>query len=134
MRYVLDTNTLIYFFKGMGKVSQRLLSSPPEHVAIPAIVLYELEVGIAKSRNARRRREQLDEFVEVVAVLDFGKAEALAAAAIRAWLEKKGTPIGTLDILIAATAHAQSATLVTHNTQEFGRVKGLKLEDWFGSD
>ena len=132
MRYVLDTNTLIYFFKGMGDVAQRLLSSPPEQIAIPAIVLYELEVGIAKSKNARRRRKQLDAFVEIVPVLNFGKAEARAAAGIRAWLENRGTPIGPLDILIAATAHAHSATLVTHNTQEFGRVKGLKLEDWFG--
>ena len=129
---MLDTNTLIYFFKGMGKVSQRLLSCPPQQIGIPAIVLYELEVGIAKSKNASRRRTQLDEFLEVVSVLGFGKAEARAAATIRAWLEKKGTPIGPLDVLIAATARVHRATLVTRNTQEFGRVKGLKVEDWFG--
>ncbi len=129
--WVLDTNTLIYFFKGMGRVSETLLSHPPSDIAIPAIVLYELEVGIAKSTAPTKRRQQLQTFIAATQVLSFGAKEAQAAAQIRVNLEKNGQPIGAYDVLIAATALAQKATLVTHNTKEFGRIKQLELEDWF---
>jgi len=59
MKYVLDTNTLIYFFKGLGNVSDRLLSIPPAEIGLPAIVLYELEVGIGKSGTSKKRKTQL---------------------------------------------------------------------------
>ena len=59
MKYVLDTNTLIYFFKGQGNVPQRLLATPPTEIGIPAIVLFELEVGFAKSKSPQKRKAQL---------------------------------------------------------------------------
>ena len=129
--WVLDTNTLIYFFKGMGRVSEVLLSHSPGDIAIPAIVLYELEVGIAKSTAPRKRRQQLKTLIDVTQLLPFGSAEAEAAALIRASLEKNGQPIGPYDVLIAATALTQKATLVTRNIREFERIKHLNLEDWF---
>jgi len=129
--WVLDTNTLICFFKGMGRVPEVLLSHSPGDIAIPAIVLYELEVGIAKSTAPRKRRQQLKALTDAIQVLPFGLAEAEAAAHIRASLEKHGQPIGPYDVLIAATALAQKATLVTRNTREFGRIKHLSLADWF---
>lgn len=64
-------------------------------------------------------------------VLPFGLLEAKASALVRASLEKQGKPIGPIDILIAGTALSQGATLVTHNTKEFGRVEGLSLVDWY---
>ncbi len=129
--YVLDTNSVIYFFKGMGQVAERLLSTPPREVALPAVVLYELELGLAKSSSPERRRSQVDELVRRVTILPFGHAEAQVTARIRADLERAGEPIGPLDFLIAGTALANGATLVTHNTKEFGRVGGLSLEDWY---
>lgn len=129
--YALDTNTLIYFFKGIGNVSHRLLSEPPRKIGIPAIVLYELELGIAKSSSKKRRGKQLQKIVSLVSVLPFGKKEARASALVRARLEAQGTPIGPYDTLIAGTALANNATLVTHNTREFARVKNLSLEDWY---
>lgn len=129
--YVLDTNTLIYFFKGMGNVARRLLAQSPQDIAIPAIVLYELEVGIAKSSQPKKRQKQLETLLNQINVLPFGTAEAKITAQVRANLEKNGTPIGEYDTLIAATALAQRATLVTHNTQEFSRVPKLTIEDWF---
>ena len=129
--YVLDTNTLIYYFKGMGNVSQNLLAKSPRDIAIPSIVLFELEVGIAKSRSPQKRIRQLREIISLINVIDFGEEEAKTSAAIRAKLEKKGTPIGTYDVLIAGTALAQQATLVSHNLAEFERVEKLKIEDWF---
>ncbi|MFV0276963.1 MAG: type II toxin-antitoxin system VapC family toxin [Parahaliea sp.] len=129
--WVLDTNTLIYFFKGQGRVPDTLLNHSPADIGIPAIVLYELEVGIAKSTSPRKRREQLKALSAVTQLLSFGPSEAEAAARIRVNLEKQGKPIGPYDLLIAGTALVQHATLVTRNTREFSRIKKLRVENWY---
>jgi len=129
--YLLDTNTLIYFFKGIGDVAHRLLGESPKNVAIPAIVLFELQVGIAKSSSPRKRRKQLEELLSTLPVISFGVREADSASRIRAQLESKGTVIGPYDILIAGTAMAHQSTLVTHNTNEFGRIDHLRIDDWY---
>lgn len=129
--FLLDTNTLIYFFKGQGRVAEHLLATPPAKVAISAVSLYEIEVGIAKSAQPARRRKQLDAFLEVVSVLPFDDTAARAAARVRAELERRGRPIGPLDNLIAGTALAHRATLVTRNRAEFARLPGLALVDWY---
>ena len=131
MKYVLDTNTLIYYFKGMGNVANHLLEKAPNDIEIPVIVLFELEVGIAKSVSPRKRKQQLQEFLSLVTLIPFDYAEAKYAADIRVKLEKKGTPIGPYDLLIAASAMAQNSTLVTHNKKEFDRVGRLKTVDWY---
>jgi tRNA(fMet)-specific endonuclease VapC len=129
--YVLDTNSVVFFFKGEGRVAQRLLAQKPADVALPAIVLYELEVGVLRSRAPARRREQLDTLLGAARVIPFGRAAARAAARVRAALEEAGQGIGPLDTLIAATALASRGILVTHNTREFRRVRGLSVEDWY---
>ncbi len=129
--YVLDTNTIIYFFKGMGNVGKVLLKNPPSSISIPAVVLYELEVGIAKSVCQEKRITQLEALIAVVKILPFGIDEVRCAASIRANLEQKGTPIGPYDVLIAGTVLSNKGILVTHNTKEFERVEGLQLEDWY---
>jgi tRNA(fMet)-specific endonuclease VapC len=129
--YVLDTNTIIYFFRGDGRVAERLLATSPAHIAVPAVVVFELETGIAKSSDSAKRRGQLDQLLQVVAVLPFGVEEAKAAATLRAQLEMAGTPIGPMDTLIAGTAVAHRGVLVTRNVREFGRVAGLAVEDWY---
>jgi len=97
------------------------------------VVLYELQVGIAKSSSPEKRSSQLDELLSVVRVLPFTENETAITAQIRATLQKAGTPIGPLDMMIAGIALANQATLVTHNTKEFSRIGGLRLEDWFES-
>ncbi len=129
--YVLDTNTLIYFFKGKGRVADRLLRETPADIAIPAVVIFELQTGIEKSTSQGKRIRQLSKLISAVKVIPFSTEEARASATIRAQLEKKGTPIGPYDVLIAGTALAHQAMLVSHNLSEFKRVKGLKTEDWF---
>ncbi len=129
--YLLDTNTLIYYFKGMGDVGLHLLAQSPQDITIPSIVVYELEVGIAKSTSPQKRIKQLDELLAVINIIPFTQKEARSAAKIRADLEKIGTPIGQYDILIAGTAIANHSVLVTRNMSEFERVKGLKIENWF---
>lgn len=131
MKYCLDTNTLIYFFKGLGNVSSRLLATPPGEIAIPTVVIFELEVGIGKSTSPRKRKAQIQEFMSLVNIISFGPNEAKHAATIRIKLEKQGIPIGPFDILIAASAMANKSILVTHNKREFERVEGLKIEDWY---
>jgi tRNA(fMet)-specific endonuclease VapC len=130
--YALDTNSVIHFFQGKGRVADRLLAVPPSDVGLPAIVLYEIEVGIGRSASPERRRRQLADLVAAVRLLPFGPGEARAAARVRLLLERAGAPIGPLDTLIAGTALHHHATLVTHNVDEFARIEGLTVEDWFG--
>lgn len=131
MRYALDTNTLVYFFKGLGNVAGRLLAHPPSAIAIPSIVLFEIELGIAKSTSPEKRMNQLEALLEVTHLLPFAAREAREAALIRADLERRGEPIGPFDTLIAGTARAHNAVLVTHNISEFSRVPDLRCEDWY---
>ena len=129
--YALDTNTLIYFFKGMGNVARYLLDESPKDIAVPAIVLFELAVRISKSAAPEKRRAQLAYLLSAIRVLPFGIKEARSSAQLRADLEKAGTPIGPYDTLIAGTALAHGATLITRNTREFSRVRNLPLADWY---
>jgi tRNA(fMet)-specific endonuclease VapC len=119
----LDTNTVISFFKGMGRVAENLGKEAPRDIGIPAVVLYELEVGIARSSRPRQRRESLNALLEAIHILPFDERAASASAGVRG--------LGPIDTLIAGTALAHSATLVTHNTKEFARVRGLRLLDWY---
>ena len=131
MMYILDTNTLIYFFKGMGNVSKHLLAIPPKDIGIPTIVLFELKVGISKSTSPRKRQTQLKNFTSIVNILPFGYEDAKCATSIRINLEQQGIPIGPYDILVAGVALSNKGILVTHNTKEFERIEGLPIEDWY---
>ena len=129
--YALDTNTLIYYFKGIGNVAAHLAAHRPVDIGIPVVALYELETGIAKSQQPQKRRKQLDTLLAVTKLLPFDQAAVRRSAELRATMELAGTPLGPLDCLIAGIAITQRATLVTRNVKEFGRVSGLKLEDWY---
>jgi tRNA(fMet)-specific endonuclease VapC len=129
--FVLDTNTIIHFFKGRGRVAGSLAAVPPSEIAVPSIVIYELELGVRGSANPTRRREELDAFLDCVEEIPFDRSVASVAADIRTRLERAGLGIGPFDTLIAATALARGATLVTHNRREFARVPGLAVVDWF---
>lgn len=128
--YALDTNTVLDYFRGRGKVGSRLLAVPPGEVALPAVVAYEVWVGVLGSRNVERRQVQYEQFLSVIDILPFDAAAGRRAADLRVALERKGEAIGPLDTLIAATALAHGATLVTRNVREFGRVPGLSVVNW----
>lgn len=131
MKYLLDTNTLIYYFKGLGNVKERLLVCQPSEIVLSSVVYYELQVGILKSTSPQKRIAQLAILKNQVHWLDFDEKSAEATAQVRVDLERIGKPIGSHDVQIAGMAVANDLILVTHNTGEFGRVSGLKLEDWF---
>jgi tRNA(fMet)-specific endonuclease VapC len=128
---MLDTNACIGILNDRSAaLRERLLQMDPEKVAISQIVRYELEFGVCNSSRVERNRANLAHFLRYVQVLDWGEEQAVEAAQIRCELARKGQPIGPYDILIAAHARSLSAILVTHNTREFGRVDGLRWEDW----
>jgi len=129
--YALDTNTVLDYFRGKGNVVGRLLAVPPGEIALPAIVAYEVWVGVLGSQNAKRRCVQYEQFLAVVQILQFDLAVSRRAADIRHGLGRRGETIGPMDTLIAATALAHDATLVTRNEREFGRVQGLKIVNWY---
>ena len=131
MKYLLDTNTLIYYFKGLGNVKERLLVCQPSEIVLSSVVYYELQVGILKSTSPQKRIAQLAILKNQVSWVDFDEKSAQATAQVRVELERIGKPIGSYDVQIAGMAVANDLILVTHNTGEFGRVSGLKLEDWF---
>ncbi len=128
--YALDTNTVLDYFKGKGEVAKNLLAVPPGEVALPAIVAYEVWIGVLGSQNAKRRQTQYEQFLATVEVLPFDSVVGRRAAELRYALERRGEGIGPMDTLIAATALSRNATLVTRNLREFGRVRGLKVVDW----
>ncbi len=122
---------MIHYFKGLGKVAEHLLATPRAEVAVPSVVVHELEVGVLKANEPEKRRRQLDTLWAHITVLPLGAGEARTAARVRVELEAKGLPIGPLDTLIAGTALHHGATLVTRNVREFDRIEGLAVENWF---
>jgi len=130
VRYLLDTNTASYVITGsMPRVRKRLLKLPIAEVGVSVITEAELRFGLARLPAAVRLSLLVEEFLLRVEVLPWTSAAARHYAQIRAALERSGKPMGNMDILIAAQARAEEAVLVTHD-RVFGRVKGLKLEDW----
>jgi tRNA(fMet)-specific endonuclease VapC len=128
--FVLDTNTVLDYFKGKGRVAERLLATAPSEIALPAISVYEVWVGVLGSQNPKRRREQFESFLSVVDILPFDSEASVRAAELRHKLERAGEGIGPLDTLIAATALVNGGILVTRNVGEFSRVAGLKAVNW----
>ena len=117
--------------KGMGQVASGLARMAPEQIAIPAVVVYELEFGTLRSGNPARRQRDLERLLGAISVLPLDDRAAARSAKLRYQLEQSGTAIGPMDVLIAGTALANGARLVTHNAREFARVPGLEVEDWY---
>jgi tRNA(fMet)-specific endonuclease VapC len=129
MRYLLDANAVIALLNDKSsKTAQRARRERVGDVAVSAIVAHELFYGAFKSRRAAQNLALIDALQFVV--LEFDKEDARQAGEVQALLAAKGTPIGPCDVLIAGQAVARDMILVTHNTQKFGRVIGLQIEDW----
>jgi tRNA(fMet)-specific endonuclease VapC len=125
---ILDTNTIIHYLKGEPGVTARIQVAGPDTLAISTISVYELENGAL--RGGKRWRSNLNSVVGTLQHIPFDSRAAFETAQIRFELERKGAVIGPLDLLIAGIAMSRNAILVSNNTKEFARVKGLRLEDW----
>ena len=131
MKYLLDTNTCIRIInKRVPSVRVKLLSVPVEEIIVCSVVRAELFYGAAKSQTPVLTRHKQELFLQPYATLPFDDRAAAVYGEIRAHLEQAGTPIGPLDMQIAAIALDHNLILVTHKTGEFSRVSGLMLEDW----
>ena len=134
IEYLLDTNACIALNKGNPASVRARLNMAVQSGAgvwVSAVVLYELWYGVAKSAKPKETAEDLATFLAgPVRVLGFDVEDAREAGHVRASLERIGKPIGAYDVLIAGQALNRKLTVVTANTREFGRVKGLMWEDW----
>ncbi len=126
---LLDSNTLIQYFRGLEPVVRRLQATPRHELRIPSIVAYEVEFG-ALHTGSPRRRTLTKALLEAVPQIPFDEAAASESAHIRSELQRRGLVIGPLDLMIAGTTVSRGAVLVTNNTAEFSRIKGLRLQDW----
>jgi len=129
MRYLLDSNAVIALLNDTAsKPARRARREKPGDIAISAIVSHELFYGAFRSARATHNVALVDALQ--FAVLEFDKEDTRHAGEVRAFLASKGKPIGPYDALIAGQAVARNMILVTHNTDEFGRVPRLRIEDW----
>jgi tRNA(fMet)-specific endonuclease VapC len=134
MKVMLDTNTCIAVIKRKPpQVLKRLSAYKVGEVGISWVTLAELEFGVAKSQHVEKNQAALDEFVLPLEIANFDRETARVYGRVRATLEKKGAPIGSLDMMIGAHALSLGATLATNNTREFSRIKGLTIVDWLAS-
>lgn len=131
MRYMLDTNICIYIIKNKPKkVIIELKRHKPSEICVSAITYAELTYGVEKSMAVEKNRLALALLFSNIEVLNFDIKAAIHYGKIRTYLEKQGTPIGSLDMMIAAHAMSLGYTVVTNNIKEFERVPDLKLENW----
>lgn len=131
MEYLLDTNICIYIIKKKpAEVFEKFKNLAIGDVGISSITLAELQYGIAKSLSPEKNREALEKFLTPIEIMDYGYEATVEYGKIRAELEKKGIPIGPLDMLIASHAKSLDAVLVTNNVREFDRIADLKIENW----
>lgn len=131
MRYLLDTNAVIGLLNDLtSQLARRVRREKATDLAISAIVAHELYYGAFRSRRVAENLALVDSLQ--FAVLDFDNEDARHAGEIRALLASQGTPIGPYDVLIAGQARSRNMVLITHDMNEFGRVPGLRCEDWQG--
>lgn len=130
----LDTNVIVAVLNNRPLVARQRLAaalSGGERIGVPAIALFELIYGYEKSAHRSRNAAAVRAFLTLdIEVLPFDQPDAEHAGAIRASLERTGTPIGHYDLLIAAQARRHDATLITANRREFARIPGLAIADW----
>ncbi len=131
MTRLLDTSTCIALIRHkLPDVRKRFQAYQVGDLGISSIVESELRLGADKSADPVKNHRQLDLLLLTLPVLPYDRACAAAYGSLRVHLTKAGTPIGAMDMLIAAHALATGLILVTANTREFQRVPGLQVEDW----
>jgi tRNA(fMet)-specific endonuclease VapC len=130
---MLDTDTCIFLMRGESeKLKSKVQAIPLQQQVMSAVTFAELTYGVQASAVAKRKQNQsvLDSLVLHLAVLDWPSAAATYYSEIRSDLKKLGAQLGAADLMIAAHARAIGAVVVTNNVKDFGRVKGLEIENW----
>ena len=131
MRYLLDTNVCVDYLTGRHpSVAARLRALGPSDLCLSSVVVAELRHGADRSAHPQRNHRMLDALTDEIDCRAFDGAAAESYGRVRSGLERRGRPIDPNDMLIAAHTLSLGLVLVTDNVREFGRVKGLDLENW----
>ena len=131
MKYMLDTNICIYLIKQKPeKVLRHFKDHSIGDIGISTLTLAELRFGVEKNQQVQNNREALEEFILPLEIAGFDERAAMTYGVVRAAVEKAGTPVGSMDMLIGAHALSLDLTLVTNNVREFKQIKNLKVVDW----
>lgn len=130
LRYMLDTNILIYTIRNRPEVVRRRFEAHDGEMCASSVTAMELLYGAHKSQAVRRNLDVVEGLLARLDILDFDLAAAEQTGQIRAELASRGTPIGPFDVMIAGHARSSGLGLVTNDQAEFGRVDGLRLENW----
>jgi tRNA(fMet)-specific endonuclease VapC len=131
MKWMLDTNICIDIIRTRPRsVLDQFTGHTVGDIGLSVVTLAELEYGVSASGRPAKNRDALDQFVSPLQIAPFDRHATVAYGRLRAVLEKKGQMIGSMDLLIAAHAVSLDVRLVTHNSREFERVPGLKIENW----
>lgn len=133
LKYMLDTNIVIYVINRRPVEVLDTFNRYASRMCISSITLAELLHGVEKSSKPEHNRRQVEEFVSLLEVLEYGPEAAAHYGEIRADLERQGISIGVNDLHIAGHARSQGLTLVTNNLSEFERVRGLSVDNWIES-
>ena len=130
-RYMLDTDMCSYIIKEHPEsVRQRFQTLAMEQLCVSVVTYAELIYGVERSSSKRVNRPIIEDFVRHLDVMDWDTEAADQYGVIRAELEAAGTPIGAMDMMIAAHAKSIKAVLVTNNQKHFTKVKGMKVDNW----
>ena len=130
LRYMLDTNILIYTIKNRPKVVRQNFEAHDGEICASSITAMELLYGAHRSQPIRRNLDIIEGLFDRLTLLDFDIGAAEHAGQIRAELAAAGPPIGPFDVMIAGHARSRGLCLVTNNESEFARVNGLRLANW----
>lgn len=131
MRYMLDTNICSYVLRSRPpSVKARFDEAGPGALTISTMVLAELLFGAARHPAAVAIRREIGDLTSRLGIVPWDEAAAEHYGAIRAALEKRGTPLGAMDMLIAAHARSRGETLVSNDVRHFGRIEGLLVANW----
>jgi tRNA(fMet)-specific endonuclease VapC len=128
---MLDTNICIFLIRQKSQaLIKRLTSFAPGDIGVSSITIAELAHGAQKSNQVEKNMAALEQFLLPLEIADFDQQASMLYGAIRAYLERNGNLIGSMDMLIGAHALSLDVTLVTNNVREFERIPRLKIEDW----
>lgn len=130
VRYLLDTNIVIFALRTRAGALRARFAAATDHMAVSTITVAELAYGVERSSRPDQNRGAVEEFLALLEVMPLDASAAEHAGRIRAELAITGTPIGAYEALIAGQARARGLVVVTNNTREFARVAGLLVEDW----
>lgn len=130
LRYMLDTNILIYTVKNRPEVVRQNFEAHDGEICASSVTAMELLYGAHKSQAVRRNLDVIEGLLGSLTILDFDLGAAEHAGQIRAELAAAGPPIGPYDIMIAGIVRSKGLCLVTNNEGEFARVSGLRFTNW----